>query len=85
MEIVNAVLGGGLLALGLMEANGIKTDVYDPVDGSVDLNDSHSAVSVFLEDLPKLPVNAGVNLNDVQSFPVYGWLEIGYQPLIKHT
>ena len=85
MEIINAVLGGGLRALAIMEFDGIQTDVYDPVDGSVDLNDSHSAVSVFLEDLPNLPVNAGVNHNDGQHFPVFGWLEIGYQPLTKKT
>jgi hypothetical protein len=53
------------------------------VDGSVDLHDSHRAVS--LGDLKDLPVGAGVNQNDGQYFPVYGWLEVGFQPLIKHV
>jgi hypothetical protein len=49
----------------------------------VDLHDSHRAVS--LGDLKDLPVGAGVNQNDGQYFPVYGWLEVGFQPLIKHV
>ena len=76
---------GGLASIANLELNGILTDVYDPVDGSVDLQDSHRAVSVSLGDLKDLPVGAGVNQNDGQYFPVYGWLEIGFQPLIKHV
>ena len=44
----------------------------------MDLHDSHRAVS--LGDLKDLPVGAGVNQNDGQYFPVYGWLEVGFQP-----
>lgn len=81
IELLNGLLGGGFHGIAVMEFLGIKTDAYEPVNTSVDLHDSHHAASVGLENLP---VNVGVNKNDRQVFPLYGWLEIGHvQPVFR--
>jgi hypothetical protein len=57
------------------------TDEYDSLEQSVDLFDTTRGVEALVSDLP---VAGGVSVDDVQPFPVYGWIEVGYRPLQAH-
>jgi hypothetical protein len=85
VEVLSALLSSGLQRI-VIEAifeRGIVADDYTQHPIQVELYDASRACSVFIEDLP---TTTGVTTDDSvrQPFPVYGWLEVGYEPLTTH-
>jgi hypothetical protein len=58
---------------------GILTDIYDPPQMSSPL-DGQNVVNVASID--GLPAGGGVSEDDKQPFPVYGWLNVWWEPLV---
>jgi hypothetical protein len=62
---------------------GVETDEYASVADNVDIYDASRAF--FSVSVADLPTTKGVTQDDSQPFPVYGWLEVGYEPLTNHV
>jgi len=73
VEVILEILGNG----------GIETDEYAHVEDNVDIYDASRAF--FSVSVTDLPTTKGVTQDDSQPFPVYGWLEVGYEPLTHHV
>jgi hypothetical protein len=80
-EVVAALLSISPVEAAAVLSKDFLTDEYDSLEQSVDLFDTTRGVEALVSDLP---VAGGVSVDDVQPFPVYGWIEVGYRPLQAH-
>jgi hypothetical protein len=83
-SVISGLLGTGIDAavVGAILLRDIETDEYAHVDDNVNIFDASRAFSHYVEDLPTTNV---ATLDDSQPFPIYGWLEVYYEPLINHA
>jgi hypothetical protein len=73
------------IASALILNRGILTDLYDPPSASSPLDNQNVAAPV---DIDQLRPGAGISEDDRQPFPIYGWLNVWWQPvtdLITYT
>lgn len=65
------------IASAVILALGIETDLYEAPSASSPLDNQNVAAPVPIDALPQ---SAGLSEDDNQSFPVYGWLNVWWEP-----
>ncbi|MBZ5603018.1 MAG: hypothetical protein LAO79_11985 [Acidobacteriia bacterium] len=80
--LVQTLVGGGVIAAGVIEAflqRGVQGDSYDVSQAKADiLSTANAVLNVPASKIPHS--NAGITLNDAQIFPFTGWLEAKWVP-----
>jgi hypothetical protein len=77
--LVELIIGGLLLALYIeyILQKGIEVDAYDPIPEINVLDSSHAVFNTLPEDIPS---GAGVVVDNVQPYPIFGWLDAKWIP-----